>query len=523
MSLPPPSTDYVQVAMGSNWSVGLTADGQAWAWGSNTSGRLGNGTTTHSSTPVAVTMPAGVTFTQISAGNTHSVAIGSDGRAYAWGFNGNGQLGDGTQTTRTTPVPVLMPAGVTSYTRIVAGSAYSIAIADNGKAYGWGNNTYGNLGNGNNAQSITPVAVTMPSGVTFSEISVGSYHSLAIGTNGKGYAWGLNTNGQLGNTSVTDRNTPGPITMPSGVTSFTHISGGGDHSLAIGNNGRAYAWGSNTNGRLGDGTTTARRSPVAVTLPNGVTSFTRISAGASASVAIGSNGRVYAWGNNPNGTFGNGTTGTTSSTPVAATMPSGVTSFTQVGLRSEHVVAVGGNGTDRKAYAWGVNSIGQVGDGTTTNRSSPVAVVPPVTALTDVTFGGLASTGLTELSEGTWQVIAPDRPAPGPVEVVVSWTLGGVAQAPIIYAEGFTYLGPGVEISTRAYRNAARTVEILRGGVIAPGATVYWQYTVKNTGTVPVSITELKRESGVLTLAAACPVREIPVGGSVVCTAQSTM
>ena len=167
VSVPLPSSNaYTQISSGRYSSVALTAQGRAWAWGNNMWGQLGNGTTQNSTTPVAVTMPAGVTFTQVSISYSHALAIGSDGKTYAWGNNSNWQLGDGTRTTRTTPVPVLMPAGVTSYTQVSAGEAHSLAIGNNGKTYAWGVNTSGNLGNGTTTQSISPIAVTMPPGVT---------------------------------------------------------------------------------------------------------------------------------------------------------------------------------------------------------------------------------------------------------------------------------------------------------------------------------------------------------------------
>ena len=309
--------------------------------------------------------------------------------------------------------------------------------------------------------------------------------------------------------------------MPSGVT-FTRISTSSNSSLAIGSNGRIYGWGYNAYGQLGDGTNSNRKIPFVVPRPAGVTSFTQASIGEADSVAIGDNGRIYAWGRNAFGAFGNGMT-TSSFTPVAVNMPSGVTSFTQVSAGSEFVVAIGSNGTTRTTYAWGMNSIGQVGDGTTTHRYFPVLVSAPATAVTSVTFDGVAGTGLTKLTESTWQVAAPARATFGPVEVVVNWTIGSAVQPPITYADGFTYIGPKVEVTTQAYRDAARTIEIPRSGVLTPGMTIYWKYTVKNTGLVPISITQLKRDGQVLTLTTVCPAREIAVSQTVTCTAQSTV
>src|SRR5690606_37509516 len=140
------------ISGGSAHSVALGSDGNAYAWGSNTFGQLGDGTNTSSNTPVQVQAPAGDTFTSISAGENHSVALGSDGNAYAWGRNTFGQLGDGTNTSSNTPVQVQAPAGVPS-TSISAGSTHSVALGSDGNAYAWGRNIYGQLGDGTNTSS----------------------------------------------------------------------------------------------------------------------------------------------------------------------------------------------------------------------------------------------------------------------------------------------------------------------------------------------------------------------------------
>src|SRR5690606_31060028 len=132
-------------------------------------------------TTVMVPEPAGVTFTSISGGGAHSVALGSDGNAYAWGDNYYGQLGDGTNTDSNTPVQVQAPAGVT-FTSISAGVNHSVALGSDGNAYAWGYNGYGQLGDGTDTPSNTPVQVQAPAGVTFTSISAGSNHSVTMGS-----------------------------------------------------------------------------------------------------------------------------------------------------------------------------------------------------------------------------------------------------------------------------------------------------------------------------------------------------
>src|SRR5438105_4252116 len=142
--------------------------GPGWAWGWNAFGQLGNGTYTDSSTPVAVSMPSGVTFSAITGAFDHSLALDSSGHAWAWGWNQYGQLGNGTfNCCNATPVAVSMPSGVT-FTAIAGGYVHGVALDSSGPAWAWGWNGYGQLGNGTTTDSSTPVAVSMPTGVTFS-------------------------------------------------------------------------------------------------------------------------------------------------------------------------------------------------------------------------------------------------------------------------------------------------------------------------------------------------------------------
>src|ERR1035437_2117415 len=293
------------------------SSGNAWAWGEGYFGQLGNGSTTASSTPVAVSMPAGVTFSAVSADGQHSLALDSSGHAWAWGNNLDGELGNGGATARSsTPVTVTMPAGVT-FSAVAAGSGDSLALDSSGHAWAWGGGWYGELGNGSTTNSSTPVAVSMPAGVTFSAVSAGGGNSLALDSSGHAWAWGYNGSGQLGNGS-----TPVAVGRPAGVT-FSAVAAGGDQSLALDSSGHAWAWGSDNSS-----------TPMAVTMPAGVT-FRAVAAAASYSLALDSSGHAWAWGSGP---LGNGST-TDSSTPVAVTMPAGVT-FSAVSAGYRHSLAL---------------------------------------------------------------------------------------------------------------------------------------------------------------------------------------
>ncbi|MFN9003244.1 MAG: RCC1 domain-containing protein, partial [Alphaproteobacteria bacterium] len=366
---------------GTNASCSLTngacppVAGNAHACGFNWFGGFGNGTTTSSATPTPVTLPAGVTsFTSLAAGGYGSCGIGNNGRAYCWGHNGHGQLGNGTTTDSTTPTQVTLPAGVTSFTSITSGDFHTCGIGNNGLAYCWGLNNYGQLGDGTTTNRTTPTPVTLPAGVTsFTSIVGVGRHTCGIGNNGRVYCWGFNNYGQLGDGTTTDRATPTLVPLPDGVISFTFVGGGTSHSCGIGNNGRAYCWGFGGYGQLGDGTTTNRTTPgPTVITPEGPISFTSIAGGLQFTCGIGINGRAYCWGDGSWGQLGNGTT--SSSIALLVTLPAGVTSFASITTGSRHACGIGNNG---RAYCWGRADYGQLCDGFVSVGTTPTQVILP--------------------------------------------------------------------------------------------------------------------------------------------------
>lgn len=274
------------------------------------------------------------------------------GLPYCWGKNSGGSVGDGTTTERRTPVAVTLPSGTTGFSWIQAGSdsLTSCGIADTGNAYCWGDNAYSMFGNGNTTDSNTPSAVTMPSGVKFVTISVGSRHVCALGDNGRAYCWGDNSNTQIGDGTTTSRTTPVLVTLPSGVTSFKSVNAAKHSSCGIGNNDQAYCWGDNAYGQLGDGTTSDRSTPKIVTLTSGVTSWKSVVTGPySASCGIGNNDRAYCWGTNTQGQIGDNSTSQRNS-PTAVTLPGGVTGFKSVTPGTQAACGVANTGA---FYCWG--------------------------------------------------------------------------------------------------------------------------------------------------------------------------
>jgi len=323
-------------------------------------------------------------FSAVSAGESHTCGIiGTD--LYCWGANSNGQLGVGDSNSRTVPTKVAA-LDDKSVTAVSAGANHTCAIAD-GKVYCWGQGTSGQLGNGTNNTAYSPVLVSSQSGVTVTAIAAGTNHTCAI-ADGSVFCWGANSHGQLGNNSTNNSNTPVAVSTSGdlGSQTVTAITAGGSHSCAVGADHRSYCWGYNASGQLGSvytyttcvlwifcSTTSDYRdrpTPTAVDTDGamGTRSVATVTAGTSHTCAI-ANGAAYCWGLGTSGQLGNGAMSTTylSKAVATSTMSSAVTAIS-AGANSTCAIAGGA------AYCWGVGSSGQLGNGSTSNRSAPVAV-----------------------------------------------------------------------------------------------------------------------------------------------------
>ena len=490
----PNGVNPVQISAGYKYTCALGSDHKAYCWGKNGSGQFGNGTggswNDKSLTPVAVSqgaIPNDVTLTYISAGGEHTCALGSDHKAYCWGKNDRGQLGNNSTTNSLVPVAIVqgaIPTGV-KLTQITTGGAHTCALGSNNRVYCWGLNMfYGSLGNNSNIDSSVPVTVVqgaMPNiysgttvkvdGVTvpvryissteleitmpahaeglvnisvtnpdnsthtlnqsyeyyqaknptlssispntvspyggeivtltgnnfdtarWRQVSVGNDHTCALDYRNKAYCWGWGSSGQLGNNSTTNSSTPVVVSqgaIPSNVN-LTHLSVGNYHTCALGSDHKAYCWGYNNSGQLGNNSTTNSSTPVAVSqgaIPSGVT-LTQIAVGLYHTCALGSDNKAYCWGNGYYSQLGNNSI-TDSRIPVAVApgaIPSGVT-LTQISAGAYHTCALGSND---KAYCWGKGGDGQLGNNSTSNSSTPVAVVqgaiPSGVNLTQISAG----------------------------------------------------------------------------------------------------------------------------------------
>lgn len=416
----------VKVSNGSYHSFGLTSDGRIYAWGRNTSGELGIGTTlARSNVPIAVkttgTPMDGKVVKQVEGGGryegSHSIALASDGTVYTWGLNQYGQLGNNTTINSRSPVAVQAagtPMEGKTIVQIAAGADHSLALDSDGALYAWGSNAYGQLGNGTTTNSSVPVAVkiagTPLAGKTIVQIAAGANHNMVLTSDGAVYIWGWNYHGQLGNNTKTNSNTivaVQTIGTPLAGKKIVKIAAGQGHSLALADDGTVYTWGRNDTGQLGNNTTTDAMLPVAVTVngtPMSNKTIVEIASGARHSLAIDSSGKVYAWGHNGSGQLGNNST-VNALTPVAVQAPA-----------DKNIIQVSGSGwlgasssaltSNGAVYSWGRDLDGQLGDGTNNDSSVPV----------------ITTINLVDTPSTPTHVMAK----PGDTTAIISW------QAPIV-------------------------------------------------------------------------------------------
>lgn len=349
------------------------------AWGSNVYGELGNGTTTDSSTPGPVKIPANTQFTSARC-LMSCLAVTTTGQVYAWGNNAAGQLGDGTTKQRLTPVRVHLPAG-TKVTAVRPGDEFTLALTASGKVLAWGANNVGQLGIGSTKGSRLPVPVKLPKGVTVKAISAGEDNGLALTTAGQVLSWGENGSGQLGTGTTKGRLTPGPVSLPKGTT-VASIAAGPFSGYAVTKAGGMLAWGQNNHGQLGNGSTKQRSAPVRVSLPKGTTVTAAVS-GSLHVLALTKSGKVLAWGDNQVGQLGIGTT-TERHRPATVSLPKG-TKVSALAAGKDYSLALTDSGVQPRPraagrlpvvhgiLAWGGNEAGQLGTGSTAGSLVPVA------------------------------------------------------------------------------------------------------------------------------------------------------
>jgi alpha-tubulin suppressor-like RCC1 family protein len=394
---------FVEIKSGSSSSLGRKANGEIWSWGTNDYGTFGNGNTGTQKSPVLAI--GNHTFTSASLMWETVVALKADGSAWGWGRDGgNGNIGDGTAVSKSSPVSVV---GGHSFIKAVSGVFHTVALKADGTVWGWGSNGNGQLGNNTTDGKSSPVQVVGTG--SFTEIQAGEYHTVALKADGTVWAWGRNTYGNLGDNTIVDKSSPVSVVGNHSFVQLRHAS----HALALKADGSIWAWGYNGSGRLGLNDTLNRSSPVSVV---GNHSFVEVSVHDTMSFARKADGSAWAWGYNNYGQLGDSTI-VDKSSPVSVVGSSfvqiepgqnntvarkangeiwswGFNSTAQLGLTAEcyyapvqmphlprelnmvkgsyHTAQLRSNGT---VWMWGDNSNGALGDNTVTAKSSPVSVV----------------------------------------------------------------------------------------------------------------------------------------------------
>ena len=395
-----------QITAGAATTCALASTGAAYCWGAGASGQLGNGTTTATqSTPVAVTTSgvlSGVTLTQLTGGSATTCALASTGTAYCWGAGTSGQLGNNTTTATQSTAVAVTTTGVLSgvtLTQISAGNSFACALASTGAAYCWGLNSSGQLGNPATAATATvfdvPVAVTSQATM----VTAGTTHSCLL-RNGKAFCWGDNSFGELGINSASPTQSLVPLPVYTGGVlsgkTLVQISAGTDWTCALDTTGAAYCWGNNSSGSgdlvaLGNGGSTASTAPVLV---SGSHVFTQISVGTDSACALTNAGVAWCWGNNHFGQVGDGGT-SLASTPVAVTTIGVLLGLTLTQIAVGGNVALGGfacaQASTGAAYCWGLGTNGQLGNNLAITSTAPVAVTAT---------GALSGVSLTQVATG---------------------------------------------------------------------------------------------------------------------------
>jgi alpha-tubulin suppressor-like RCC1 family protein len=314
-------TNWTAQAAGWNHTVALKADGTIWAWGDNSSGQLGDNTAVSRPTPaqIGTTQPASATndWTAVAAGDFHTLALKADGTLWAWGDNTSGQLGDGTTISRS--VPVQIDDGIGGHwIAIAAGGSHSMALQSDGTLWTWGDNSSGQLGDptvvgvgGSPAFSSAPRQIVNMSPPTtgynsnWIAIAAGLDHSLALQADGTLWAWGGNFSGQLGTGDTTDQTAP---TKLPGTSLYVAIAAGDSFSVARQADGSLWSWGNNASGQLGNGSTDALPHATPLRESTNANDWVIAGSGGSHTIALKADGTLSAWGSNSFGQLGNGTT-----------------------------------------------------------------------------------------------------------------------------------------------------------------------------------------------------------------------
>jgi alpha-tubulin suppressor-like RCC1 family protein len=362
-----PATPFRAIAAGAASTCGITAAGGTLCWGAGSAGELGTGSSrmlTATVSPIGVRMEA--RLSSVAAGERFACGLDAAGRAYCWGDNLFGQLGDGSDDWRTTPVPVRSDAPFAS---LAVGHEHVCGLTAEGRASCWGSNYHGELGDGTEEDHAVPAAVRTD--LRFAALTAGEDHTCALTAEGRAFCWGSDGAGQIGSTETDSARVPVAV---SGGHVFASLVAGSAHTCGLTRQGRALCWGANGRGQLGDGRggddTSGGNSEAPVPVAGG-RAFARVFAGATHTCGLTADGTAWCWGKNASGQLGDGTT-ERRNVPVAV---SGGLRFGTLSAGAEHTCGVAADGA---AWCWGGNATGALGHGKAQGSRVPVRVTAPL-------------------------------------------------------------------------------------------------------------------------------------------------
>ena len=357
-------TNWSKVAAGYHHTIALKTDKTLWVWGSNNIN-----SSKHLGLFVSISNPSFVNtknlYSEISAGQYFSMGISKDGKLWGWGINTSGQLGDNTLVSKSSPVQI---GTLSNWSKVASGDNFSLSIKTDGTLWGWGvQNTNGELGNNTKISTSSPIQIGTLS--NWSQISAGLNHVVSIKTDGTLWTWGNNSSGELGLNLATTEHRSSPVQLGT-LNDWSKVFAGENHTLAVKTDGTLWSWGSNSNGQLGQNiaTNAPRSSPVQV---GSLRNRLNIASGGTYSIAVKTDGTLWAWGNNTNGQLGTSNTTQYSSPVQVGTLTNWLKIYTGESSSGQSTLAIKRDGT---LWAWGLNTSGQLGTGTTTTISSPVQI-----------------------------------------------------------------------------------------------------------------------------------------------------
>jgi alpha-tubulin suppressor-like RCC1 family protein len=365
---------FSKISVSNTHSLAIKTDGTLWAWGSNSYGELGDGTSVSNRT-IPTQIGNATNWLSISAGDGYySIALKTDGTLWAWGRNNYGQLGDGTNINKNIPIQI---GTENNWSKIATGNSFTIAIKSNGSLWTWGNNSY-TLGNGTTQTSSIPINIGTTTPYWIKIDAYGSNAAVLSGINstfiyGALVNWGNNTYGQLGLNSTINKTSPSFV-EGSWAANWAEFKVGDAHSVAIKNNGTLWSWGRGLYGQLGNGNTSDVLIPTQIGTEN---NWLKIASSNSRTYAIKTDGTLWGWGRNGFGGTGYYLLGDGSFLDKYSPIQIGTdNSWVEISSKGKHTLAIKANGS---LWAWGDNLYGQLGDGSNTTRTTPVNITCPNT------------------------------------------------------------------------------------------------------------------------------------------------